>query len=268
MAKDFHIGLFATGRGQGSYLLVQAIHEAIQAGRLKAKILFVFSNREPEEFGPTDNFFAMVRGLGYPLITHSFRKFKTRFGNGPTWRDEYYREVMAKLTGHTPDISVLAGYLHIFSPEMCRRYPAINLHPAATGGPIGMWQQVIWHLIASKATSSGNTIFYVTEEMDKGPTVTYSTYSLRGPLYDAHWKAIEWKRVVDLEKSPGEELPLFKVIREQGALRERPLVVETLRAFADGRVRLQKGAVLDAQGRPVKGIDLTAEIEAGLRTQS
>jgi phosphoribosylglycinamide formyltransferase-1 len=265
MVKDFHIGLFATGRGQGSRQLLQAVHEAIRSGRLKAKISFVFSNRDQGEFEPTDGFFEIVRSYGYPLVTHSFRKFKARSGDDPSWRDTYYREVMHKLSGYPHDLCVLAGYLHIFSPEMCQRYPSINLHPAAPGGPVGMWQQVIWELIAKRAPSSGNTVFYVTEEMDKGPTVTYSTFSLRGPLFDAHWKAIEGKAVAELEKDPGEELPLFKVIREQGALRERPLVVETLRAFAEGRVRLQNGAVLDSQGRPVKGIDLTAEIEAGLK---
>jgi len=265
MANDFHIGLFATGRGQGSRQLLQAIHEAIRSGRLKAKVTFVFSNRDQGEFEPTDGFFQMVRGYGYPLVTHSFRKFKARAGDDPAWRDNYYGEVMQKLAPYKHNLCVLAGYLHIFSPEMCRRYPSINLHPAAPGGPVGMWQQVIWELIEKKVTHSGNTVFYVTEEMDKGPTVTYCTFSLLGPLYDVHWRAVEGRRIAYLEKSPGEELPLFKVIREQGALRERPLLVETLRAFADGRLRLQGGAVTDASGRPVKGLDLTAEIEAVLK---
>ena len=38
-----------------------------------------------------------------------------------------------------PDLSLLAGYMLIISPEMCRRYPLINLHPAAPDGPKGTW---------------------------------------------------------------------------------------------------------------------------------
>ena len=45
-------------------------------------------------------------------------------------------------------------------------------------------------------------------------------------------------------------------------MRELPLIVATLRAFADGKVRIEGGRVLDASGRPIAGYDLTEEIEA------
>ena len=41
------IGWFATGRGEGSQGLLRFVADAIGAGRLDAKIEFVFSNREP-----------------------------------------------------------------------------------------------------------------------------------------------------------------------------------------------------------------------------
>jgi len=43
--------------------------------------------------------------------------------------------------------------------------------------------------------------------------------------------------------------------------REIPLVIETLRAFADGRVRVEHKQVVDAAGRPLPPRDLTEEIE-------
>ena len=261
----YRIGLFATGRGQGSRQLVQAIHEAITAGRLKARIEFIFSNREAGEFDPTDGFFQLVRDLGYPLVTHSFRKYRERAGKAGDWRTGYDREVMTLLKPFSPDLCVLAGYLLIWSAEMCERYTAINLHPAAPGGPIGMWQKVIWDLIGTKAETSGNMIFHVTKDLDRGPVVSYGTFSLRGGDIEEAWKAVEGIPVERLIKDPGEELPLFKIIRERGVLRERPLVVETLRAFAKGEVKIDQGTVIDSTGCPTPGLDLTPQIEDYLR---
>ena len=206
----------------------------------------------------------MVRDYGYPLVTHSFRRYRERVGDDPDWRVGYDREVVRLLEPYAPDLCVLAGYLLIFSPELCRRYTSINLHPAAPGGPIGMWQKVIWELIEAQAQSSGNTIFHVTEELDMGPIVTYATFPLTGPDFDEHWRAAPGKDAARLREEAGEELPLFQQIRRHGAARERPLVVETLRAFAEGRVRIEGGAVVDGNGNGVRGIDLTAEIEAAL----
>ena len=94
----FRIGLFATGRGQGSLQLVTAVHDAIEQGRLPARVEFVFSNREPGEFEPTDRFFEAVRGFGYPLVTRSFRRFKARLRDDPAgWRVKYDHEVIERL---------------------------------------------------------------------------------------------------------------------------------------------------------------------------
>lgn len=262
----FRIGLFATGRGQGSLQLVTAVRDAIEEGRLPAQVEFVFSNREPGEFEPTDRFFEAVRGFGYPLVTRSFRRFKAELGEeGPGWRLKYDREVIELLTPYQPDLCVLAGYLLIFSPALCERYTAINLHPAAPGGPIGMWQDVIWRLIETGATSSGNMMQSVIPEVDRGPIVTYSTFPIAGGQFEPLWEEVEGRSVADLRAGSGESPPLFQAIRSAGTARERPLVVETLRAFAEGRVRVEGGAVVDGQGRPIEGLDLTAEIEAGLR---
>ena len=260
----FRIGLFATGRGQGSLHLVTAIHDAIESGRLRAQVDFVFSNREEGEFEPTDRFFDAVRSFGYPLVTRSFRRFKADLGADPDWRVKYDREVMDLLASHQPDLCVLAGYLLIFSSELCERYTTINLHPAAPGGPIGMWQDVIWQLIEKRERTSGNMMQSVTPEVDQGPIVSFSTFPIAGEVFDPLWREVGRRTVQDLRAHGGQALALFQAIREAGTARERPLVVETLRAFAQGRVRIEGGNVVDWQGRPITGLDLTAEIEAGL----
>lgn len=258
----YRIGIFATGRGQGSRGLLQAIHSAIESGHLPAAVAFVFSNRELGEFEPTDGFFDQVQGYGYPLLTSSFRRFRSRVGKAADWRTLYDRHVLGKIESFQPNLCVLAGYLFIHGPELTNRYAMINLHPAAPGGPVGMWQDVIWQLIERQAPSSGNTIFYATEELDRGPTVTCCTYPIRSGPFDVAWKAVQGCSVVDLKAKEGENLPLFQLIREHGMARERPLVVETLKSFAEGRIRVANGKVLDAGGKPLAGLDLTGQIEA------
>ena len=259
----YEVGIFATGRGQGSRGLLEAVHAGIESGHLPAKVAFVFSNREPGEFAATDEFFKLVRGYRYPLVTCSFRKFRSRLGDDSDWRRQYELEAMKQLEPFDPDLCVLAGFLLIV-PEMCHRYTMVNLHPAAPGGPVGMWQEVIWRLIESRARVSGNTMFHVTEELDKGPTVTFSTYPIHGEPFDKHWKAIEGLSVTELRATEGERLPLFQLIRQRGMDLERPLVVETLKAFSEGRVRITDGHIIGPDGKPMSGLDLTTDIGSPL----
>jgi len=141
------------------------------------------------------------------------------------------------------------------------RHNFINLHPAAPGGPKGIWQEVIWQLIEARAPRSGVTIFLCIPEVDAGPTVAYCTYPIRGGEFDPLWRAIEGRSVADLKAQEGEELPLFKLVRQHGMRREAPLILETLRAFAEGRVRIAGRRVVDREGRPVAGHDLTEYVE-------
>ncbi len=259
----YQIGVFATGRGQGSRGLLQALHNNIESGHLPVEVAFVFSNREPGEFEATDGFFELVQEYGYPLVTSSFRKFRAALEDDPDWRRKYEADALQRLERFRPEICLLAGFL-LWVPEMCRRYTMINLHPAAPGGPVGMWQEVIWQLIESRAAATGNNMLSVIEDLDKGPTVTFSTFPITGHQFDRHWKATEGRAISDLKANEGEKLHLFRLIREEGVARERPLVVETVKAFAEGRVRIQDGLVVDGNGNPAAGLDLTEQIEAAI----
>jgi folate-dependent phosphoribosylglycinamide formyltransferase PurN len=136
----------------------------------------------------------------------------------------------------------------------------INLHPAAPGGPAGTWQEVIWQLIDGEAKETGVMIHLVTPELDKGPPVAYCTYSIRGESFDEYWPAI---KKLSPDSPPGKEArdSLFKLIRKHGLAREFPLIVSTIKAFIQGRIRITKDKkVVDARGRPIKGYNLTDEI--------
>jgi len=270
------IGWFATGRSAGSRRLLTAAVEAIRSGALDAEIAYVFCNRERGEYEQTDMFLELVASFGIPCLTLSSRRFRRERGGKrsrpeeplPPWRLEYDRAVADLVAPYPFDVGVLAGYMLIFTPEMARRYPFLNLHPAEPGGPAGTWQEVTWQLIDRRAERSGVMIHLATEELDQGPVVTYCTYSLRGPAFDALWAAISDRSAADLQAKEGEALPLFAMIRRQGATRELPLVVATLRALADGRLRIERGEVIDERGRAIAGgRDLSGEIDAAVTAE-
>jgi phosphoribosylglycinamide formyltransferase-1 len=104
-----------------------------------------------------------------------------------------------------------------------------------------------------------------TPELDEGPAVTYCTYPIRGGAFDPLWKAAEGRTVDEIKTAAGEEDALFKEIRRQGVAREIPLVIETLRAFADGRARIQDRQIVDRAGNQIPPYDLSEQIEQAIR---
>ena len=262
----YQFGWFSTGRDKAARDLLQVAQSSIGLGKIEAEIAFVFSNREPGESKESDLFFKLVDDYHIPLVTLSYQKFKARKGTTdspqqgglPLWRLDYDREVVSRLPDFHPDLCVLAGYMLIVGKEMCRRYDMINLHPAAPGGPKGTWQEVTWQLIDNRAEETGVMMHLVTPELDKGPPVTYCTFSIRGEPFDRYWR--EWERLAPSPKSRGETAPLFKLIRKYGLAREFPLIISTLKAFSQGRVRITAGKVVDSRGKPIGGYNLTDEI--------
>jgi len=255
----YHIGWFSTARGQGSRDLLRTACQTLAEGEIKAEIDFVFSNREVGESSETDLFFELVNSYRIPLICLSSRGFKERLGKG--WRPEFEREAMRLLAGLHPDLCVLAGYMLIVGEEMCSCYPMINLHPAAPGGLKGMWQEVIWKLMEEKAAQTGTMMHLVTPELDEGPPVTYCTFSIRGEPFDRYWQQIDDTPIAKVKAEQGESNALFRQIRRHGLAREFPLIIATLKAFSEGRVRIEGERVVDSTGKAIAGYDLTYEID-------
>jgi phosphoribosylglycinamide formyltransferase 1 len=264
-----NIGWFSTGRGPGSRRLLAAAHDEIASGRLNASITAVFCNRAPGEDNNTDRFLEQVRRYDLPLVSLSSRDFRRRRGERPVrkgdtlpeWRSDYDREAIRLLEPHHFDIGVLAGYMLIFTEDFLQKHDLLNLHPAAPGGPKGIWQDVIWQLIDSRAERAGVMMHLATPELDEGPPVTYCTYPIHGLHLNPLWRQVEDRTVEELKAAEGEANPLFAEIRRHGVARELPLVIETLRAFAEGRVHIASKHPADAAGRPLPPFDLTPEIE-------
>jgi folate-dependent phosphoribosylglycinamide formyltransferase PurN len=149
----------------------------------------------------------------------------------------------------------------IVGKEMCRRYNMINLHPAAPGGPAGTWQEVIWQLIDNQAQETGVMMHLVTPELDKGPPVAYCTFPIRGEPFDRYWQEIEGKPLEEIKREQGENNPLFKIIRKHGLAREFPLIIATIKAFSQSKIKISnEKKIIDAEGKPIKGYNMTDEI--------
>lgn len=265
------IGWFATARGSGSYNLLLATTAAIERGELDAEIAFVFCNRDPGEAEATDRFFELVHANNIPLLTLSSVRFRrardgarSRPGSPlPQWREAFDAQVERLIAPYTFDVAMLAGYMLIFTPEVCARLPLLNLHPAAPGGPAGTWQEVIRQLIAARATTSGVMAIRAIPEVDAGPPVTYCTYSIGDEAMTPLWAEAAAVPPGSLEGTR-----LFRAIRERGAEREAPLVIATLRAFASGERRIEGLRVLDAHGNDAPPLDVTAEVEAAVAAKA
>ena len=268
------IGWFSTGRGEGSRGLLRFFRQAIVAGRLDAEIEFVFSNREPGEAEGSDEFFELTRSYDLPLVTLSSGRYRREHGGGGMARHRagFDRDVMELLRDHNPDVCVLAGYMLICSGEMCRRYPLLNLHGALPDGPIGTWQSVIWQLIDSAAAQTGAMIHLATEEVDRGPVLSHCVVPIVGGEFDADWKNLAGRSADEIRATEGEGNALFQRIRAEGYRREPHLMLATLQAIADGRLKVRPGAALDAGGNPLAnsypaGLPLTVEIEAAIAAE-
>ncbi len=144
------LGILLSGRGSN----FEAIADNIEAGRLRASIAVVISNR-PEAPGIES---ARRRGLqalvipskGYP-------------------REEHDRRVVDALRQAGVELVILAGYMRLLSPWFIRQFPQriLNIHPALLPAFPGLEAQKQAFDYGAKV--SGCTVHFVDEELDHGP---------------------------------------------------------------------------------------------------
>ena len=265
----FQIGWFSSGRGAGSRSLLSTMQDNIEKGNINAKIAFVFCNREPGQSDETDKFHELVRYYKLPVICFSSRLYKPelRHYDIKHWRIEYDRELISRIKEYPCDLSVLAGYMLVVGSEMCYKYKMINLHPATPWGPTGTWKEVIWELIEQDVSETGVMMHLVTPDLDKGPPVTYCTFSIRGQHFDNYWSEIKGVPIAKVKAQQGENNNLFQTIRKHGLVREHPLIVATVKAFSEKNVRIENNKILGKDDKPISSYDLTSTIDSLINEQ-
>jgi phosphoribosylglycinamide formyltransferase-1 len=252
------LGWFTAGRGPGSRGMFERALSAIDDGSLDVTIEFVFMHRERGEGKGSDGFIDLAKSRGIPVTNLSSVRFRKKHdGDFESHRNEFDSQVVELIRPYEADVCILAGYLLIQSPVLNSAYDFVNLHPALPGGPVGLWQKVIWDLIDQRADETGNMTLVATEELDLGPRLTYDRVSIQGGDFEGLWAAIGESSSEVLKNAQGENHPLFQAIRAEGAKREPVLLVETLKAIADGSLSLSNP--------PQQPLDLTGRVEAALQ---
>jgi phosphoribosylglycinamide formyltransferase-1 len=261
------VGWLSTGRDQAAINLLADIVARAQQDAVPLEIGAVFCDRERGEAPESDRFLDLVEHLGFALVTLSSRQSwveAQKLGvSRSDWREEYHRALIDLLKPYRLGVLVMAGYMLIVGPSLGRRYPILNLHPALPGGPTGAWQEVIWRLLEEEARETGAMIHIATAELDRGPVVSYFRFSLHGEDWEPLWEGFREKRrtlsVAEIAAAEGESEPLFAEIRRRGEAREIPLLYQTLRLFAEGRLNTARGGVFaEAVRLP---LDLTEPVE-------
>ena len=275
------IGLFSSLTSGGSRELLRSVLGAMAGGALGgAEAAFLMVDRGPDEAAATDASVAALAAAfpDLPILRESAAGFeaarrKAARATGDqdaleAWRDAFYARVVSRLP--EADLDLLLGDMWIWGPAQCAARRGVNLHPSLPSGPLGkMWFDVVWDLIALDAAESGVMLHRVTTAVDEGPVVAWCRYSLRGPGLDSLWTLLpadpaERAAVIAGERALRRESshPLFHAIRAAGYARELPLILETVRAVGEGRLRLTADGVEDDAGRALPGgLELSAAVE-------
>ncbi|MGA2989556.1 MAG: phosphoribosylglycinamide formyltransferase [Candidatus Korobacteraceae bacterium] len=145
-----NLGILLSGRGSN----FEAIADNIEAGRLRASIAVVVSNR-PDAPGIES---ARRRGLNALVIPSKGRP-----------REEHDREVVAALRQAGVELVILAGYMRLLSPWFIQQFPQriLNIHPALLPAFPGLEAQKQAFDYGVKV--SGCTVHFVDEHLDHGP---------------------------------------------------------------------------------------------------
>lgn len=269
----FTFGWFSSGRDQAAIDLFTTVCDRLADGFIPGRMAYVFCDRAPGETAASDRFLAAVRNRNVPLVTVSSAELRALIRQRPphleAFREAFDAMVIDRLQDYAAEVAVLAGYMLIASPRLCRAFLCLNLHPAVPGGPKGTWQEVMWQIMAARLREAGGMMHLATPELDEGPPVTCFRLPLTGPEFEPLWADFTRKRqqlgLAQIQAREGEAEPLFAKIRQEELRREFPLLLLTLKNLATGRLRLSRDGV-HAQGRLLpQGLDLSPEVEEFLK---
>src|SRR5204863_10209908 len=159
--RMIRLAILLSGRGSN----FEAIHRAVEEGRLAAQIVIVISNR-PDAPG-----IARAKELGLPTRVFDHRRYPTRA--------EHEEDVLRAIAEAEPDFIVLAGYMRLLSPAFVAAYPhrILNIHPSLLPAFPGVDAQA--QAVRYGVKVSGCTVHFVDENLDAGPIIVQRTVPVR-----------------------------------------------------------------------------------------
>ncbi len=156
-SKKLRIGVLASGRGSN----LQAVIDAIEAGKLQATMALVLSNKKDAQA------LERARRHGCPDV---FLDPKPYAGQ-PDSREAYDRAILDLLKKHEVELVVLAGYMRIVTPVLIKAYEnrMMNIHPSLLPSFPGL--DVQKKALDWGVKIAGCTVHFVTEGVDEGPII-------------------------------------------------------------------------------------------------
>jgi len=197
---------------------LQALIDAIAAGTLDARIVGVFSDR------PGAAALERAAAAGIETATLRPKDFDARV--------EFDRAMFERVDAVRPDLVVCAGYMRLISAPAVEARPGllVNIHPSLLPHFKGLHTHR--QALEAGAPEHGASVHYVTAELDGGPVIAQA----RVPVLAGDDEHALAARVLT---------------------REHPLLVETVRWIATGRVHLHEHRV------HVDGVPLRAPLQLG-----
>lgn len=155
------LSLAVLGSGKGSNF--QSIFEAIEEGRLAARIVCVISD-VPEAF-----ILNRARRAGLPAEFVDCGPWRTKV------EGEAEQRLLERLRAHGADTIALAGFMRMLKRGLISAYPGriVNIHPSLLPAFPGLraWQQALEYGVRV----TGCTVHFVDEGMDTGPIILQRT---------------------------------------------------------------------------------------------
>jgi phosphoribosylglycinamide formyltransferase 1 len=198
---------------------LQALIDAIACGELAAEIVGVFCDKS--------NALALqrARDAGIPVTTLLPKAYPSRAAFDAAFFD--------RVDAARPDLIVCAGYMRLICAAEVDARPdrMINLHPSLLPAFKGLHTHQ--QALDAGAHEHGASVHVVTADLDGGPVIARATVPV-------------------LPDDTAETLAMR--VREQ----EHPLLVEVVRLFAKGRLRLDGGLVYLNDETPIAPLQLRA----------
>ncbi|GJL56520.1 MAG: phosphoribosylglycinamide formyltransferase [Nitrospirales bacterium] len=159
------LGVLISGRGSN----LQSIIDAIEFGKLDARIAVVLSNKR-DALG-----LQRAEKHGIKTVFVDPKPFKEQ----PNSREAYDQAMLDVLKEHRVELVILAGYMKIVTSLLIQAYEGrmMNIHPSLLPSFPGLHAQQ--QALAWGAKVSGCTVHFVTEGVDEGPIIVQAAVPIQ-----------------------------------------------------------------------------------------
>jgi phosphoribosylglycinamide formyltransferase-1 len=208
---SLRVAVLASGRGSN----LQAVIDAIEAGRVQAQILVVISNKKDAVA------LERARKHGLKDLFVDPKPFAGRLDS----REAYDQSLLEILQQHEVELVLLAGYMKIVTAVLVNAYAnrMMNIHPSLLPSFPGL--DVQKKAIDWGCKLAGCTVHFVTEGVDEGPIIIQAAV----PILDGDTPDTLAARIL---------------------VQEHKIYPRAVQLFAEGRLRVEGRRVFIDDAKP------------------